>query len=97
MSAWDRHHMLWRGHSESDIDTTAQVQGAALHYLDGRNSVKDFDCWAFYELDEQIGQHMPQLCGGAELFHNRVLVGVTPGCAWCKLSRITSARCLPFS
>ena len=23
-------------------------QGAALHYLDGRNGVKDFDVWSFY-------------------------------------------------
>ena len=26
----------------------ALCQGAALHYLDGRNDVKDFDVWSFY-------------------------------------------------
>jgi hypothetical protein len=25
-------------------------QGAALHYLDGRTGVKDFDVWSFYLL-----------------------------------------------
>src|ERR1700727_1064079 len=26
----------------------ALYQGAALHYLDGKNGVKDFDVWSFY-------------------------------------------------
>src|SRR5579875_2702130 len=26
----------------------ALCQGAALHYVDGRNGVKDFDVWSFY-------------------------------------------------
>ena len=39
---------------------TALAQGAALHFLDGKNGVKDFDCWAFYELDERIGPLPPR-------------------------------------
>jgi hypothetical protein len=27
----------------------ALCQGAALHYVDGRNGVKDFDVWSFYD------------------------------------------------
>jgi hypothetical protein len=31
----------------------ALCQGAALHYVDGENGVKDFDVWSFYaELDD---------------------------------------------
>jgi hypothetical protein len=39
---------------------TVLAQGAALHFLDGKNGVKDFDCWAFYELDERIGPLPPR-------------------------------------
>jgi hypothetical protein len=39
---------------------TALAQGAALHYLDGKNGIKDFDCWAFYALDERIGPLPPR-------------------------------------
>ena len=31
-----------------DVLCVALCQGAALHYLDGRNGIKDFDVWTFY-------------------------------------------------
>lgn len=31
----------------------ALCQGAALHYVDGRNGVKDFDVWSFYDQHPQ--------------------------------------------
>src|SRR4051794_9230874 len=31
----------------------ALCQGAALHYIDGRNGVKDFDLWAFFAEHKQ--------------------------------------------
>lgn len=36
-------------HYRNRIVCVALCQGAALHYLDGRNGVKDFDVWTFYE------------------------------------------------
>jgi hypothetical protein len=33
----------------------ALCQGAALHYLDGRNRIKDFDVWTFYA--REPGKH----------------------------------------
>lgn len=35
-------------HYRNRVICVALCQGAALHYLDGRNGVKDFDVWAFY-------------------------------------------------
>lgn len=29
-------------------------QGAALHYIDGKNGIKDFDIWFFYQKDEKV-------------------------------------------
>jgi hypothetical protein len=31
------------------VIAVALCQGAALHYVDGRNGVRDFDVWTFYE------------------------------------------------
>jgi hypothetical protein len=36
------------------------AQGAALHYVDGRSGVKDFDVWAFYERDDDVGPVPPR-------------------------------------
>src|SRR4051794_34118081 len=33
---------------ENRIICVALCQGAALHYVDGKNGVKDFDVWTFY-------------------------------------------------
>src|SRR5438270_503107 len=35
----------------SKVLCVALCQGAALHYLNGRNGVKDFDVWTFYAAD----------------------------------------------
>lgn len=35
-------------HYRSRIVCVALCQGAALHFLDGKNGVKDFDVWTFY-------------------------------------------------
>ena len=35
-------------HYRNRIVCVALCQGAALHYLDGTNGVKDFDVWTFY-------------------------------------------------
>jgi len=38
----------WRKLYAKRIICIALCQGAALHYLDGKNGVKDFDIWTFY-------------------------------------------------
>jgi hypothetical protein len=37
----------WRPYEDRLLAVTL-CQGAALHYLDGRNGVKDFDVWTFF-------------------------------------------------
>ena len=37
-----------RRHYRNRLLCIALCQGAALHYVDGRNGVKDFDVWSFY-------------------------------------------------
>lgn len=41
----------------SHVLGTALCQGAALHYVDGKNGVKDFDVWTFYAVGS--GQTFP--------------------------------------
>jgi hypothetical protein len=41
-------HPLGAGRYAGRLLCRALCQGAALHYLDGRNGVKDFDVWSFY-------------------------------------------------
>lgn len=36
------------GHYSGRLMCRALCQGAALHYVDGRSGVKDFDVWSFY-------------------------------------------------
>jgi hypothetical protein len=44
----------WAGY-KNRVLCVALCQGAALHYVDGRNKVKDLDVWTFYAEDETIG------------------------------------------
>jgi len=41
-------HERWRTLFEGRIICVALCQGAALHYCDGKNGVKDFDVWTFF-------------------------------------------------
>jgi hypothetical protein len=34
--------------AQAGTSAASSCQGAALHYVDGRNGVKDFDVWSFY-------------------------------------------------
>jgi hypothetical protein len=36
------------------IIAVALAQGAALHYIDGKNGIKDFDVWSFYAMHPQV-------------------------------------------
>ncbi len=41
-------HPKWKKLYAERIIGVALCQGGALHYIDGRNGVKDFDVWTFY-------------------------------------------------
>jgi len=41
-------NLRWRKLYANRIMCVALCQGAALHYVDGKNGVKDFDVWTFY-------------------------------------------------
>jgi hypothetical protein len=43
-------------HWRADVLCVALCQGAALHYVDGRNGVKDFDVYTFYAESPEAGQ-----------------------------------------
>jgi hypothetical protein len=44
----------WLGYREKVL-CVALAQGAALHFIDGVNGIKDFDVWTFFEQDESLG------------------------------------------
>jgi hypothetical protein len=53
LAAADRNSLFLRRRATGELYTdrlraVALCQGAALHWLDGRNGVKDFDVWSFY-------------------------------------------------
>jgi|SRR5690348_4850240 len=41
-------HPRWQRLYSNRIVCVALCQGAALHYIDGKNGIKDFDVWTFY-------------------------------------------------
>jgi hypothetical protein len=41
-------HPLWKKQYANRVICIALCQGAAQHYVDGKNGVKDFDVWTFY-------------------------------------------------
>jgi hypothetical protein len=47
MDAFFERNLHYRAYSGKEA-LVALCQGAALHFLDGRNGVKDFDVWFFY-------------------------------------------------
>jgi hypothetical protein len=57
----------WAGYREREL-CVVLAQGAALHYVDGTNGVKDFDCWTFFEFDERVGMFPPRGRRGEEDF-----------------------------
>jgi hypothetical protein len=48
VSEFFNRHERWRTLFEGRIICVALCQGAALHYCDGKNGVKDFDVWTFF-------------------------------------------------
>ena len=43
-----KRHPRWERLYSERIICIALCQGAALHYIDGKNGIKDFDVWTFY-------------------------------------------------
>ena len=52
IAAGDRRQFFLRNPKYSDLEhsilAVALCQGAAMHFLDGRNGIKDIDVWTFY-------------------------------------------------
>ncbi|TFB10446.1 hypothetical protein E3V36_03675 [Candidatus Marinimicrobia bacterium MT.SAG.2] len=45
---------------KNNILCVVLCQGASLHYIDGRNGIKDFDVWTFYKKDPAVKQFPPR-------------------------------------
>jgi hypothetical protein len=61
-------------HHSSLLDRVLLVtlcQGAALHFFDGRNGVKDFDVWTFFSHEEGLPVYPPRRRGLAEFTGER--------------------------
>ena len=44
---------------QDDIIAVALCQGAALHYVNGSNGIKDLDVWTFYAKRPTLSQYPP--------------------------------------
>ncbi len=51
-------YLKWKKLYEKRIICVALCQGAALHYVNGKNGVKDFDVWTFYA-EHPSGEKFP--------------------------------------
>ncbi len=47
----------WRDLYEDRVLCVALCQGSALHYVDGRNGIKDWDVWTFYAEPPGLAQN----------------------------------------
>ena len=61
IAATDRKDFLSRKPQYTgDFLCSALCQGAALHFVDGKNGVKDFDVWSFYADEKGVPQFPPR-------------------------------------
>jgi hypothetical protein len=54
-----RRHARWRPYKERVL-CVALCQGAALHYVDRKNGVNDFDVYTFYDARPNSGPYPPR-------------------------------------
>lgn len=47
-------------YKDAKVLCVALCQGAALHYINGENGIKDFDVWTFYEQIKQTPDFPPR-------------------------------------